>query len=173
MPPRDFSQLTDEQAREHFEQWVATAPERLEALRGAVAGDTRLDYSPESLVVVWEWFLGRERSRGNGDGELPPWYEPDPPELAAQRLPAATLRDVDLVAAYLAEVFRRNLGLEWAIGNMPARMAYAHQNAPVLKNETIEVEPVSVTYGRAVQVGLLGGEPQPDALLETYRAWVT
>jgi hypothetical protein len=36
----------------------------------------------------------------------------------------------------------------------------------------MDIEPVSIVYGRAIQLVLMRGAQQPDALLENYRAWM-
>ena len=166
MPPLDYSELTDEEARQRFESFTATVPERVAALRAEV-GEGVLDFSPESLVPLWEWFLRRE----GGGGDVPAWYVPDPPEVAAERLSPATLRDVDAIGAYVAEIFLRNAeGAEWAIAKLPERMKYVHQNKPVIKLGEQDVDPVGIVYANAVRSVLLGMESAPDALLQTYRA---
>lgn len=172
MPPVDYSELSDEEAQRRFDELTSSSPERVAWLRREV-GDA-LDLSPESLVPLWEWFVRREAARRDRDGELPSWYEPDPPELASQRLSPATLRDVDAIALYLAEIFLRNVpGAAWAIGKLPKKMKYAHQNKPVVKIEDDQdVNPIGIVYGNAVRVGLMGEGNEPDTLLEAYRAWV-
>jgi hypothetical protein len=170
MPPLDFSALTDEEAQRFFEEFTATAPERVAALRGEV-GEAALDFSPESLVPLWEWFVRREGSRRDRGGELPAWYLADPPELAAQRLSPATLRDVDAIGRYLGEVLLRNVeGAAWGIGKLPKRMKYVYQNRPVVKLGDSDVEPVSIAYSLAVRVVLMDTGREPATLLETYRA---
>jgi hypothetical protein len=172
VPPKDFSELSDDEAEAYFASYTEAVPARAARLRAEVGEDT-LDFSPESLVPAWEWFVRREDGRADRDGELPPWYEPDPPESAAGRLSPATLRDVDALAAYLAEVFLRSVaGAEWGIGKLPKRMEYEAQNKPVLRLPGAgEADPVGVAYSLAVRVALLGGGREPDTLLGAYRAW--
>lgn len=172
MPPVDYSELSDEEAQRRFDELTSSSPERVAWLRGEV-GDA-LDLSPESLVPLWEWFVRREHARSDRSGKLPSWYEPDPPELASQRLSPATLRDVDAIGLYLAEVFLRNVpGAAWGIAKLPKRMRYAHQNKPVVKlDDDQDVDTIGIAYGGAVKVALMGEGSEPDALLQVFRAWV-
>ena len=172
MPPLDYSELSDEEAQRRFDELTSSSPERVAWLRREV-GDV-LDLTPESLVPLWEWFVRREGARSDRGGELPSWYEPDPPELAAQRLSPATLRDVDALALYFAEVLLHNVPeAGWGIGKLPKRMKYAHQNKPVVKlADDQDVNPVAIVYGNAVRVALMGEGSEPDTLLAAYRAWV-
>ena len=180
MPPKNFYDLPDEEADAFFERFATRIPRRLDEFRREVEatggpGAQELDGSPDSLVPIWEWFVARNeggRARGQ-DAELPPWYEPDPPEVAAERVPPATLRDADGVALYLAEVFKRGLpGLEWGVARMPRRMLYESQNRPVLTGEPGDVDVISVAYVMSLKVVLDGKDTDPEALLRTYRAWV-
>ncbi len=169
MPPFDYSKLTDEEAERVFAEFTAEGAELVARLRREVGEDV-LDFSPESLRPLWEWFLRREASRREAGGELPSWYLPDPPELARERLSPAALRDVDAIGRYVAEVFLRNVeGSHWTIGNLPRRILYIHQNRPVIVLGGREVNPVGITYVNAMRV-LLDGERDPDALLRTYLA---
>ena len=174
MPPRDYAQLSDAEQDAALERQLATAPERLAAFRRE-AGE--LDGTSDSLVAVWQWFLRRNVDGGRAEepAELPEWYEPDPPELAAQRLPPATLRDVDGVGLYLAEVFLHNVpGAAWGIGRLPeAHAATRTRTSPVVKLDgEQDVNPIGIVYGNAVRVALMGEATQPDTLLEAFRAWV-
>jgi len=170
MPPRDRSALSEEEALQAFDDFLAESPALVSALRRELGEDV-LDHSPASLVPLWGWFLEREQSRSREPGPLPSWYLPDPPELVAERLSPGTLRDVDAIGRYVAEVFLRNVpGAEWGIARLPERLRYAHQNKPVVKIGDWDVDPVGIVYANAVRVALFGEEPAPDALLLTYEA---
>ena len=173
MPPKDFSELSDEEAEAYFASYTEAVPDRVARLRREI-GEEELDLSPESLVAAWNWFLGRRGAERAEDGGVPGWYEPDPPELAAQRLAPGVLSDLDLIAAYFASVLLQNVsGAEWVIGRLPKRMEYEAQNKPLVKlPEAGEADPVGVVYSLAVRVGLLGGERDPNALRAAYDAWV-
>jgi hypothetical protein len=171
MPPKDFFSLGDAEAEAFFEAYVARAERRLDEFRREVSasgGPAELDGSPESLVPLWRWFVARPQAAG---GELPPWYEPDPPELAGERLPASALRDVDGIALYLAHAFRRTLGaLEWGIGHEPPRRRYVSQNRPVLKADGYDIDVLQVAYNLAMRT-LDGRDTDDEALLRAFRAW--
>ena len=179
MPPRDFSRLSADEAEAYLRERLDLAPERLAAFRREVAasggpGEDELDGSPESLVPLWEWFVRRESARSERGGPLPDWYEPDPPELAGERLSPATLRDLDGIATYLPEVILRELPeSEWIVGDAPEAAQYVAQGKPVLRlPRGDELDPVGVAYTLGVRVALFDEGREPDALLSTYRAWL-
>ena len=108
---------------------------------------------------------------GEARGELPPWYEPDPPGLEGQRLSATALQDVDGIALYLALAFRRALGpLEWGLGLEDPRKHYVSQHRPVLKAPGYDIDTLLVSYNLAMRT-LEGRDTDDEALLRTLRAW--
>jgi hypothetical protein len=174
VPPKDFFNLDAAEAERFFADFVARAGPRLEEFRREVAtrggpGASALDESPESLVAVWRWFV---EHAGDGGGDLPPWYDPDPPERAAERLPAEVLHDADGLALYLARVFQQVLPeLEWGLGREPKRMLYEAQNRPVLKGDGYDVDVLTVAYVKALKLRD-GNDRDEQSLLRTFRAWV-
>jgi len=58
----DFASMTPKQTRENFEWFISKIPERMDYFRNRCASDLNipmeiLDYSPDSLIPVWRWFL--------------------------------------------------------------------------------------------------------------------
>ena len=174
MPPKDFSRLGDAEAEAFFDAFVARAEPRLDEFRREVSAtggpsEAELDGSPDSLVGLWRWFVARKPDER---GESPPWYEPDPPDSEAGRLPAGVLRDVDGLALYLALAFRQALaGLRWGIGRLPPRMKYVSQNKPVLKGDGYDIDVLQVAYTLAMRAAA-GRDTDDEALLRAFRAWV-
>lgn len=177
MPPKAFARLDDDEADAFFAAFVARAPGRLNEFKREVAArggpaEAALNGSLESLVGIWRWYV-EHAGDGGGGGKLPPWYEPDPPELAAERLSAELVRDADGLAHYLAQVFQRQMPeLEWGIGKLPKRMRYVSQNKPLLTDhDGYDADVLAVAYN--ITLRLRNGEQrQPDALLRTVRAWL-
>lgn len=179
LPPRDFERLTEAEARAILERHIATAPDRLDRflrLVAATGGPAReaLDGTPASLIPLHAWFVSRARRADapDGGGELPEWYEPDPPEHATQRLAPRTIADADGLALYLAEVLRRAMPkLRWDIGDEPKRLRYAHQHKPLLTDGDVDINVVGIAYGMGIRVAIMNTGREPEALLDVYRAW--
>lgn len=55
------TKMTPKQARAYLKWFVSQIPERMDLLREYVESETEgmLDYSPESLISLWEWFEGK------------------------------------------------------------------------------------------------------------------
>jgi hypothetical protein len=172
MPRLDYSQLSDEEAQRAFDAFVAAGPGRVASLR-AELGEDVLDFSPESLVPLWEWFVRREDSGDDSGGDFPPWYTPDEATGAAPVFASGTMRDIERTGYYLAEVFLRNVEeSQWAIARLAPRMKYAHQNKPVVEVRGLDVDPIGVVFTLAIRLRRGTGR-EPDALLRTYQANLT
>ncbi|MDD4328143.1 MAG: hypothetical protein PHU83_07915 [Eubacteriales bacterium] len=62
----DFYNMTPKQAGANFEWFISIIPKRMEYFRNRCASDLKisvetLDYSAESLILVWRWFLKTAR----------------------------------------------------------------------------------------------------------------
>ena len=62
----DFYNMTPKQAGLYFKWFISIIPERMEYFRNRCASDLNipvitLDYSPDSLIPVWRWFLKTAR----------------------------------------------------------------------------------------------------------------
>jgi hypothetical protein len=71
----DFYNMTPKQAKENFEWFISKMPERMEYFRSRCASDLNipeetLNYSPESLILVWRWFLQTARMEKTPQEEL-------------------------------------------------------------------------------------------------------
>lgn len=68
IPPMglDFFSMTAREGKEHFEWFMNRIPERMDYLKARCAKDldlsvSELDYSAESLILLWRWFLKTAR----------------------------------------------------------------------------------------------------------------
>lgn len=174
MPPKDFLNLDKADAKAFLEIFAERAEPRLAEFEREVEArggpsQSKLDGSPDSLVDVWKWFVAHA---GDGDDELPPWYEPDSPEEAEEGLDPGVVHDVDGLALYLARAFRGALGdLDWGLGDEPKQKDYVSQNTPLLKGDGYDIDVLGVAQSLAIRARD-GRDRDPQALLRTFNAWV-
>lgn len=154
MPWFQFADLEDSEADALLEQYIARAGPRLAQFKREVAARGgppvgELDGSLESLPKIWNWFV---EHAGDGDDELPPWYEPDPPEFADERLAPAVLHDADGLAHYIAEVFRHaKPDLQWGLHRFDRRLRAESQNRPMLTSDSDFADVLPIAYGKALK----------------------
>jgi hypothetical protein len=187
--PIILSELPAAEARAIFNRYVAGQPERLEAFLAEVrrrGGPTdRLDYSIESLVPLWSWFLAEHRPRRWFGGphrmpsspiadavmraKDPPWWYDHHPQFG-QELGPYLARFVTGLADYVfACALRLRPDSRWALGK---GRSMAHFQHPVLHIDGRgEIE-----YANPIVLGWLGlrGERnvEPDALRRWLEQWL-
>lgn len=110
-----FGEMNAEQAKEHFEWYKTQIPLRIEWLKKLAASDGLMDvfdFTPESLIPIWEWYEKKIAYRQLSEEEMqaeqsthPEWMWDSIPD---KDLSIDTLYYCVLLAAYFAEVVIRN-----------------------------------------------------------------
>lgn len=54
---KDFEDMNKKEAKQHFEWYVSEIPNRIEVLSELTVGKVNLNYSPDSLIQLFTWFL--------------------------------------------------------------------------------------------------------------------
>lgn len=175
-PPREWK---PREARKHFDWFVSAIPERLDQLNGAAQDIAeRLDYSPESLKVLGQWFCSVVTSRKKTAKEIER-------ELAgmserARKLGMGINQDWTLtgetfsiamdVGIYLGEVFRKQFpALKWDLCTRPKRdISY---NQPVLEGGKMKIDPIHLVVTMAW--GVARRRRDAGSLFELYNIWVS
>lgn len=133
----DFRSMTPAQAKKNFSWFLDHIPERMEYLCGRCAKDLKisenqLDYSAESLISVWRWFLKFARV------EETPRENIEQMEKASEIFGESFINRVQFTVAtqymlhdvgmYLGECFVRNYtALEWTYYTKPKSDVYVNQ----------------------------------------------
>ena len=145
----------DDEAEARFQRYVDQVPRLADELRDAVAANggpaDALDFSPESLRVLWSWLLG---------------------------LPGEKVRAlVDGIAAYLALCLLKNVPTaRWELGHDP-HPGWIDEGEPILVGLTLPLNPASFVAGLVRKALDQPGYPpqnpsdHPDALYRLYMRW--
>lgn len=141
---------TEKEAKEFFEWFLKIIPERLEILRSAlkITGyePTELDFSPESLDYIAQWFKNHITTRPLTKGERDAFKEKYSGTIKKGKYEIPLSRIVETpkrlfteetlslcwdIGIYFAETIRNNVkGLKWDFVKKPRNDAYYH--LPVL-----------------------------------------
>lgn len=171
--PRRWSELTGPEAREVFDTYVSTHPDRLaeffDEVKGRDGPVVALDFSRESLRVLWPWVMATVVPRATNDYEMrisdPPWWYDFHPQLG-QRIGPDLARLVTLIAAYVAEtIMRRRPGSSWVLDRDPKAADF---NQPLLRVEgkgEFLPDLVLVVFANQWANGVI---VRPDRLAELY-----
>lgn len=165
---KSIFQLNEAEAAAYFDWFMEMVPQRVAYVSKVCAAELRIpeermDCSPESLVLLWKWFLRRANT------------EPD--QSAGRKLTLETeyiLRDIGM---YLGETFRKNHpNIYWTYYTKPSRDFFV--NHPLLKG-FIDMtsgkpfhacfEPIHMARIQAVKI--LKKEAAKTDLLHIYNIW--
>ena len=136
----DCSKLTPKQAKENFDWFVSKIPERMKYLSSRCASDLKLqieklDFSAESILLIWKWFLGKAQIERTPKDEIEQmkrkyaqfgdsWVEYERFSVATEYV----IRDIGM---YLGQAFVHfSNHIEWGYVTKPKNLV--HVNAPIL-----------------------------------------
>lgn len=196
IPPlsKRIEDLTPKETKIFFEWYIGQIPKRVEYLASYVAGQLnidshQIDYSPESLILVWKWFLGiaqtertpKERIEGlcNLYVDLPITLRDYILNESREQFSLQTeyiLRDIGM---YLGEVFVKNSQcIHWGYYTKPKTDFYV--NTPLLLGfEDNRFEPpFKMTFEPIHMVGVqaanIWDKTQKNTdLFELYQKWLS
>lgn len=183
-PPeyKPYDDMTRAEAKKHLEWYVNQIPERLELLRNAFeetggGAKEELDYSTESLRILWKWFVTQVTTEPKTAVELEKEAKlfPDGKPRNLERLSIGSLAIAMDIAIYFAEVFIRMCkNVKWGLAKSRSKN-YINYNRPVLlgfmagKYED-ELDPRRIVNNLSLKVAFSDDE-NPDALIKIYNVW--
>ena len=143
---KPHDELSHEETETLFRWHQSVLPERIDCLCGVVSRELpvardSLDLAPDSLLLIWRWFLTRYEIEDTPKESLD-WFrehdkhpEPFRAELLKQREKQFSLQTHYIlmdIGKYLGEVFRANLtGISWTYYEEPKSDIFV--NKPVLQ----------------------------------------
>lgn len=178
---KEFHEMNKREAQQYFDWYMSQVPVRLKQLKEAYAETSgrdsgELDFSPQSLVPLWSWFLpwvAYEPKTAEEIQEelakLPEWLHESFLE-APYDLSTGTLTLAADIAVYFAEVFRKKYpNLEWGFVIKPK--SFMHVNRPILKdnNSTFILEPQHLLH--VITLEAAENNLDQEALINLYTIW--
>lgn len=183
-PPKfkQYDEMTKTEAKKHLEWYVDQIPERLELLKNAFETTgggikAKLDYSVESLGLLWEWFIPLVTTESKTTEELEKEANilPGGKPRNLERLSIGTLAIAMDIAVYFSEVFIRNCkNVKWGLAKTRSKN-YINYNRPVLlgfmagKHET-ELDPRRILNNITLKVAFSDSQ-NSDTLINIYNSW--
>jgi hypothetical protein len=171
-----FEEMTRAEARQHFEWFVAQSEPRrkllVQAMKATDGPYRALDYTPESLVALWDWatrFLAADQPT---EEEYEAFLESSPAWVrqAGTKPAELTVGTMCLcldIGYYLAEVFMsESEGLQWALWTKKT----GPFNKPYLDGFRLPLVPSDLASSCAWSV-INTGERDPSLLFNAYAVW--
>ena len=169
----DLDSFTKSEAQDHFEWYVSQYDQRLGFFRHNVANFYniplgKLDYSPESLVTLWEKI--RREFRSVKIVEDFSFVKDDEQihlkGMDSKYLSPDSIKLVIDVSFYFARVFIEKYNfIRWEIGSSK----YGSPNWPCLTSFKVALVPEHIVSASAY--GFLSGKKKKDLLLEIFLIW--
>lgn len=173
-----FKDMNKKEAMKHFEWYVNEAPKRIELLREAILytdfiEKDKLDFSEESLKLLWKWFIPRVKLVSKTTEEIgseldkyPDWMKE---YVSKEKLSMESLTLTMDIAIYFAEVFIRNFDeVKWGVITKPKSLVYV--NRPVLigfRNSELDTRRIIFNLANKVSKG----NHDENALYNIYKVW--
>ena len=182
IPPVDaklpFEEFSKAQAKEYFEWHISQIDHRIWILDQYIREEGRkiaFDYTPESLVSLWEWYeehiVVENRTKKEYRQEVlsrPEWMKE---YISTTKISLMkTMKFGADVAIYFAEVFRNNSGgkISWGYYTKPKSMASV--NRPVLLGfkAGMDMDPQRIIYNCTLESA---ESREKTRLLDIYNVW--
>jgi hypothetical protein len=143
---KPFKDMTKKEAQSHFDWYVGEIPTRIELLINAYSatsgmGKEDLDYSPESLIKLWHWYINNanieekpEEVKSFERAQYPEWIQKD---LSNKKISIGWMSIAMDIAIYFSECFIKEYGtVRWGFVSKPKSLAYI--NKPVLYSRALK-----------------------------------
>lgn len=183
----DFNNMSPKQAKQNFDWCMSVMPERMEYFRERCSKDlkiplSKLDYSPESLIIVWRWFLKTARLERTPKTELDKMIQAakvfGESYINREQFTVATqfiMRDIGM---YIGQVFvTNNSQLSWSYYIKPKNEVNVNQ--PVIvgfyyKDQytegEVKINPMNLVVGSAANI--FNKRQNEKDIYEQYVKWV-
>ena len=188
IPPlgMEYNKMTPRQARENFDWFMARIPERMEYFKKRCSQDLNigvetLDFSAESFLYIWRWFLKTALIEKTPKSEVEEmkvkyahfgdtWVEYERFSVATEYI----LRDIGM---YIGQAFLHvSEFITWNYVTKPKNLV--HVNAPILVGFVDlrydppfkpQFEPIGAVRGQALK--LISNKAKESNLRDTFIKW--
>lgn len=144
---KPFEEMNKKEAKQHFEWYISQIPERIEVLKELTEHKISLDYSKESLIPLFAWYLSQITIYKLSDKEIeaeledlrqyPDFVFEDEKERLLANPVELKREDYALamdIAIYYGETIIKNYPqVKWTFFTKPK--SYAYLNEPILSYE--------------------------------------
>lgn len=173
----DFREMQKGELKEYANWYFNNLPERIKILEEAVKSlypYWQADYSPESLLVLGEWFYSQAEERPMTQKELKEFDEFQKNQkhnLGICKTTELTDKTISIaidIGMYLSQMFLKNVpNLKWEINTKSKKQP--NYGEPVLKGEKDSFNPSRMIITLAY--GFIRKSKTPDRLAKLYEKW--
>ncbi|WP_156916221.1 hypothetical protein [Methanolobus tindarius] len=179
-----FREMSKKEAQKYFDWYMSVLPDRIDILMDffeRTGGGTKseLDYTPESLIKLWKWFIPHVELVEKSPEELEREVQASPEWLKEEikndthRVNTVTLAIAMDIAMYYGEVFVKNFqSVKWGFITKPK--THVNVNKPVLLGFKEGKYDAQMDVMRTVHIlsqKVIEGNKTHELLYSNYNIW--
>lgn len=175
-----FKAMTKNESLRHYEWYISEIPIRMEQLRNAYAFTSGknclgLDYSKESLVKLWGWYLDNVEIVEKDHSELQIEFNQNPDwvkgYIQSKKIELGWLSVAMDIGIYFSEsLVRANQNLKWGVVTTPKTLVYV--NKPVVKGFRANICLDSSIVLSTMTKKVIDGVSTEESLAELFDIWL-
>lgn len=182
IPPlrfESFGDMNKKEAQEHFEWYISEAPRRIKQLKDFVDKfdlDKRVefDYSPQSLVDLWSWYVKNVEILDKSETELANEIKSINPliknHIRNNKISTMWLAIALDIGIYLAEcMIRNNENLKWDVLFKPKSLMCVNKPVIIGFQNDLQMDTSNLIFIQTRKI--LKGQKKESALIELFNNW--
>ena len=175
----DFSEMKDKDAKVHLNWYIGQIPIRIELLSKAYkkigGGEAEdLDFSKNSLVKLWSWYINNAEIASKSSQELEKEYASanvmTKTNINTIKVKVGWMAIANDISIYFAQcMINNNSQLEWGYVSKPKSLSYV--NKPIIKGfkNNIEMDATNLIFVQTRKI--LKGVKDENALEKLFENW--
>lgn len=182
IPPfriKNFDEMTENEAKKHFEWFKSEIPKRLELLKRAIEETEpklsfTLDFSKDSLVGLWDWYLKNaevvEKTNEEYSNELSSANEMTKQFIRKEKISSGWMAVALDISIYFAEcLIKAHQELKWGIVTKPKSLAYVNKPVVIGFANNMALDATNIIFVQTRKI--LKGLRNEQALFKLFENW--
>lgn len=174
-----FESLKKKEANKYFEWYIGQVEHRIEVLKNYIDNEGEkvvFDYSPESLISLWEWYENQIQIVDKSEEEMAEEFKRYPVwmhnEIARTKISLDTLKYGMDIAVYFAEVVIRNCNgkVKWGFFTSPKNRMSVNEPTLLGFKGDMDLNPRLIVINCTRRSSV---EKNHARLFDMYNTWMT
>lgn len=177
---KNFDEMSETDAKEHYEWYLSEIPNRLKLLETSVKvlkpkQDIEFDFTKESLIGLWSWYLDNveivQKTEEEYQLEVNNSNSMTRKSIMKEKITIGWLAIAMDISIYFAECFvRNNEVLQWGLMTKPKSLACVNKPVVIGFRHNMQLDATNILFVQTRKI--LKGLKKKDALLQLYDNWV-
>ncbi len=178
---RNFDEMSEKDAKEHYEWYLSEISNRLNLLEKAVNvlkpyQQVKLDFSKDSLIDLWGWYIDNvqivQKSEEEYQNELVSANPVTREFIQKDEIATGWLSIAMDISIYFAEcLVKNNKVLNWGLVTKPKSLACVNKPVIVGFKNNMKLDATNIIFVQTRKI--LKGVRKRDALLQLYDNWAS